>query len=94
MLTAISAALWLSQVQQAPKVPGHSVRQRGSCLKVWNASALLAQRPLLVVHDVLKHLQLEDGRLFVWRIADDAVVPAVGARRRSAQQPGSRPGHC
>ncbi|KAL4448863.1 hypothetical protein ABPG77_007580 [Micractinium sp. CCAP 211/92] len=58
---------------QAPKA-SQSVRVAGSTLKVWGAAALLAQRPLLAVHDVLKHLQLEDGRLFLWRVAGDAVV--------------------
>ncbi|KAL4857432.1 Queuine tRNA-ribosyltransferase accessory subunit 2 [Chlorella vulgaris] len=61
---------------QAPAVPGHTVRLQGSCLKVWDTASLMRQRPLLTVHDVLKHMQLEDGRLFMWRIADDAVVPA------------------
>jgi hypothetical protein len=55
-----------------------SVRLAGSVLKVWDAGALVAQRPLLVVHDLLKHLQLGDGRLFLWRIAGDALVPTVG----------------
>ena len=123
---------------QAPKVPGQSVRLRGSTLKVWDAAALMAQRPLLVVHDgelpprfgwacacgvgylarpskpvrhsktlpaaatavfvhfclhphiqcalmlhlasaVLKHMQLEDGLLFLWRIADDATIITVRA---------------
>lgn len=54
------------------------MRVAGSTLKVWGAAALLAQRPLLAVHDVLKHLQLEDGRLFLWRVAGDAVVLMVG----------------
>lgn len=74
---------------QAPKVPGQSVRLHGSCLKVWDAAALMAQRPILTVHDVLKHMQLEDGRLFLWRIAGDAVIPVVRrpppAQRRECQ---------
>ncbi|KAL4422825.1 hypothetical protein ABPG75_009022 [Micractinium tetrahymenae] len=75
---------------QAPKVPGQSVRVHGSSLKVWDAASLLAQRPLLAVHDVLKHLQLEDGRLFLWRVAGDAVVvmhcsdPSDAARQEEA----------
>lgn len=108
-------------------MPGQTVRLRGSTLKVWDAAALMAQRPLLVVHDgelpprfgwacacgvgypaqpaaaaaasvqlflyehircavvlhlasaVLKHMQLEDGLLFLWRIADDATIITVGA---------------
>lgn len=129
---------------QIPKVPGTSVRLSGSTLKLWDAAALLAQRPLLVVHDgelmgepatwgrpgttlgmqlggqarrdgvparlprlplsgcapkllrlpcctptfarihciptaraVLKHMQLENGQLLLWRIADDATVLTV-----------------
>lgn len=69
---------------QSPKA-GQSVRVAGSTLKVWDAGALLARRPLLAVHDVLKHLQLEDGRLFLWRVADDAVVLMVGAARLRAR---------
>lgn len=61
---------------QGPRA-GQTVRVTGSTLKVWDAAALLAQRPLLTVHDMLKHLQLEDGRLFLWRVADDAVVLMV-----------------
>jgi hypothetical protein len=59
------------------------VRLQGSCLKVWDTASLMRQRPLLTVHDVLKHMQLEDGRLFMWRIADDAVVPAVSELPRA-----------
>jgi hypothetical protein len=62
---------------QAPKVPEQSVRVHGATLKVWSGAALLAGRPLLTVHDVLKHLQLDDGCLFLWRITDDAVVTLV-----------------
>lgn len=132
-------------------MPGQSVRLRGSTLKVWDAGALMAQRPLLVVHDgegsgvqqvawvgwvgwerlraavyrstgswrlgvwgcppaapagscglepvrppshlrvlsrrcccrapprptVLKHMQLEDGLLFMWRISNDATIITV-----------------
>ncbi|PRW32830.1 hypothetical protein C2E21_8028 [Chlorella sorokiniana] len=80
---------------QAPKVPGQSVRLRGSTLKVWDAAALMAQRPLLVVHDVLKHMQLEDGLLFLWRIVDDATIitsvpegsPGSEEARRWAEHP-------
>jgi hypothetical protein len=54
-----------------------SVRLQGATVKVWTAGALGAQRPLMVVYDVVKHLQLEDGRLFMWRIAGDAVIAVV-----------------
>lgn len=59
---------------QVSRPPQQSVRLAGATMKVWNATALTAQRPLLVVYDVIKQLQLEDGRLFCWRIADDAFV--------------------
>ena len=49
--TIIHCADALFSQPQAPKVPGQSVRLRGSTLKVWDATALMAQRPLLVVHD-------------------------------------------
>ena len=50
------------------------VRLTGATIKVWTASALTNQRPLMIVYDVIKHIQLEDGKLFCWRIADDAFV--------------------
>ena len=59
---------------QNRRPPAASIRLQGSTIKVWTAGSLFNQRPLLVVHDVVKHFQLEDGRLFLWRIADDAFV--------------------
>jgi hypothetical protein len=43
---------------------------------VWDVATLGLphQQPLLTVHDVLKHMQTEDGRLFVWRILEDVVI--------------------
>lgn len=48
------------------------------CVQVWDAAGLSSQRPSLTVHDCLKHLQLEDGRLLLWRIANDAIICTVG----------------
>lgn len=59
---------------QNRRPPAASIRLQGSTLKVWTAGSLFNQKPLLVVYDVVKHFQLEDGRLFLWRIADDAFV--------------------
>lgn len=52
----------------------HAVRLQGFTIKVWSAATLCSQKPLLVLYDVIKHLQLEDGRLFVWRIENDAII--------------------
>jgi hypothetical protein len=86
---------------QAPRAALDVVRLRGSTVKVWTAEALERQRPLLVVHDVLKHLQLEDGRLFLFRIEGDVAIrqrcldpgDAAGATEaaRWAEHPAIRP---
>lgn len=54
-----------------------SVRLRGSTIKVWSVAALRKEKPLTVLYDVVKHMQMEDGRLFLWRIADDAIITTV-----------------
>lgn len=52
----------------------HVVRLQGATIKVWTAATLTSQKPLFTLHDVIKHLQMEDGRLFLWHIADDAII--------------------
>ncbi len=46
---------------------------------MWDAAGLGAGRPLVVVHDVVKHIQLEDGCLLLWRVANDAIIRLVRA---------------
>ena len=69
---------------QAAKAPGRSVRLSGSTLKVWDARALLAQRPLLVVHD---------GERRAARLGSGMrrMLHAAGAARRRACLPASPP---
>jgi hypothetical protein len=81
---------------QNRRPPAASIRLQGSTLKVWTAGSLFNQKPLLVVHDVVKHFQLEDGRLFLWRIADDAFVAVrstVSATNQHANQHAIQPEH-
>ncbi|KAK9817246.1 hypothetical protein WJX72_011802 [[Myrmecia] bisecta] len=59
---------------QFKRPPSQAVRLAGITIKVWDARALAAQAPLLVVYDVLKHMQMEDGSLFLWAIEGDQIV--------------------
>jgi hypothetical protein len=57
-------------------VPLHCIRLTGWTVKVWSAATLSdsKNRPLCTIYDVVNHIQLEDGRLFVWRIKEGAII--------------------
>jgi hypothetical protein len=61
---------------QIRPVPSNCIRLSGWTLKLWSAAALSgAQKgPLCTIYDVVKHLQLEDGRLFLWRIREGTII--------------------
>uniref|UniRef100_A0A061S3N6 F-box domain-containing protein n=1 Tax=Tetraselmis sp. GSL018 TaxID=582737 RepID=A0A061S3N6_9CHLO len=46
----------------------------GLTLKVWDEDSMKNGTPLMVVYDVLKHFQTEDGNLVCWKIADDEII--------------------
>jgi len=61
--------------------PTHCIRLIGYTIKVWSSKTLCTSqdRPLLTIHDVVKHLQLDDGRLFLWRIQEGAIIQVESA---------------
>ncbi|KAL4530515.1 hypothetical protein Ndes2437B_g04008 [Nannochloris sp. 'desiccata'] len=56
--------------------PTHCIRLTGWTVKVWSSATLCnsQNRPLCTIHDVVKQLQLGDGRLFLWRIQEGAII--------------------
>lgn len=78
MLDTSPDALLVTMQNRRP--PPTSVRLQGATVKVWTSRALCSQRPLMVIHDVVKHMQLETGKVFMWRLVGDACVPIVSGR--------------
>jgi len=64
-------------LQQRPFHP-QAYRLSGLTLKVWDEAALKREVPLLVVHDVLKHSQTEDGLLLCWKVDENEIIRVVG----------------
>eukprot|EP00873_Tetraselmis_striata_P038799 jgi/Tetstr1/459063/TSEL_000399.t1 len=70
-------------LQQRPFHP-QAYRLSGLTLKVWDEAALRRESPLLVVHDVLKHSQTEDGLLLCWKVDENEIIRVAGQEEASA----------